>query len=114
MEQSGPPRLADEGAQPISGCLISLGWLVGGNVLLAALAVLIARNDPWTLTTRDLLFWAVVVAVVLLRYLDLTRFTRRTADGDRATPRDFRRYGMSFGGFWLCVWLLGQSVGLDD
>ena len=99
--------------QPISGCFVWLAWMFGGNTILMALTILIARGARWTLTYKDLAFWGVVGLIVLLRHIDLKRFSGRTADGERATPRHFRRYVVGLVGLWSVLWALGHSLGLD-
>jgi len=99
--------------QPVSGCFVWLGWMIGGNTLLFALTILIARGPRWTVTVKDVLFWTIVGLVVLLRYADMKWFGKRTADGEPARARDFRRYVAGLVAFWLALWVLGHSVVLD-
>ena len=99
--------------QPVSGCFVWLGWMFGGNTLLFALTILIARGPRWTLTFKDVLFWILVGLVVLLRYVDMKWFSKRTADGEPVSTQDFRRYVAGLVGFWLALWALGHSLALD-
>lgn len=64
-----------------AGCLVRLGWMMIGNVALVLLAAAILMEPRWSLTLKDALFWAVAVAVIALRYLDVTRLGGCTADG---------------------------------
>ena len=114
MAESATASGAGKGEpQPVSGCFVWLGWMFGGNTLLMALTILIARGTRWTLTIKDVLFWTVVGLVVLLRYVDMKWFSKRTVDGETARPRDFRRYVAGLVVFWLALWALGHSVGLN-
>lgn len=95
-----------------TGCLVRMGWFSGGNLLLVVLAVLIARAQRWTLSTKDVLFWLALGAVVALRYVDWSRFSPTKLDGERATPRDLRRYSAWLVGTWSALWVLVQTLEL--
>lgn len=103
--QSGEPR-------PASGCYVRLGWLAGGNILLTALAISIARAERWTLTAVDAAFLAVLALVVAARYVDWKSFSATTADGEPATLRDVRRYAAVLVGTWSAIWGLAQTLEL--
>lgn len=98
------------GTQPVSGCLVRLGWIAGGNVLLLIVTVLILQERQWTLTAKDLAFWAVVAIVIILRYVDIRRFHGTTMEGEPATLRHFARYMMGVLGVSTILWILAQSL----
>ena len=78
--------------EPI-GCLpvvVRLLWLVVGNGALLLLSILIAQER--TFSALDLAFWGSVVALILVRYIDITRLGGLTKDGEPASLRDWRRY----------------------
>ncbi|TAJ08164.1 MAG: hypothetical protein EPO68_15735 [Planctomycetota bacterium] len=97
----------------MTGCFVRLAWLLGGNVVLLCIAILIARDTQWTLTTKDAVFWCVVASVLLLRFVDFKWFDGRRLDGSPVTARDQRRWVAAFIGAWLALWIVGQSVELD-
>lgn len=97
---------------PMSGCFVRLGWIVGGNVLLAMLAVLIARGERWTLSPKDAAFLVILGAAVALRYVDWKRFGGTTADGEPATLHHFRRYVAWHLGSWSGAWTVAQTLEL--
>ena len=83
------------------GLMIRLVWMLFGNAALARLAVQIAQAGSFSAV--DVAFWAVVVVMVGVRYIDVTRFGGLTAEGEPATLRHWRRY---------TGYLLAASAGL--
>jgi hypothetical protein len=98
------------GGQSVGGCVVWLGWMAVGNLVLLPLSIFIMREGRWTLSGKDLAFWLVVPAVLALRYIDLTRFGGRQVDGSPAPPGLFKVYALRFVGAWLVVWALAHSV----
>jgi hypothetical protein len=98
--------------QPISGCFVRLGWILGANILLGGLAILIARSERWTFTAMDVAFWLILPSAIGLRYLDWKRFSGRTADGLPATARDARRHATWLVGSWSTLWIAAQTLEL--
>jgi hypothetical protein len=84
------------------GAVIRLVWLAVGNAALLFLAVAIAQRRA--LLALDLTFWAIVVGLVVLRYIDITRFGGLTTDGKPASLQHWRRYLVLLllvaGGLW--------------
>lgn len=83
-----------------------------GNTLLMVFGLTILLEPAWTFTVRDVLFWSNVAALLVLRYVDITRFGGRTAEGEPATRRDFVRYAAGVTGFSAAFWTLSQSMHL--
>lgn len=117
MAVNAPERLpTDEGASsdtsPLASCLVRLGWMGAGNAALLLLAVGIIQEPSWTLTAKDALFWTVVAAVVVLRYVDVTRLGGRTADGEPATRRHLVRHAVGLVVGSALLWTIVQSIQL--
>jgi len=100
---------AGEG-QSVSGCVVWLGWMLGGNLVLLALVLLIMREGRWSLSGKDALFFGVIAVVLALRYVDLTRFGGKQVDGTPAPPGLFKSYAPKFVGTWLALWAVAHSV----
>ena len=83
-----------------------------GFVAIATTAMSIANLPTWSLGWRDIAFWSAVLATALFRYLDVMRFHGETANGERATPRDLRRYLLGLAVLSVCLWSGVQSVDL--
>ena len=102
MSQHSTPKLAPPPTQTgFLGLMVRLIWMLFGNAALALLAVHIAQAGSFSMV--DVLFWAVVVVMVGVRYIDVTRFGGLTAEGEPATLRHWRRY---------TGYLLAASAGL--
>ena len=94
----------------LAGCLTRIAWMFGGYMLLLMVAASIVVNRGALLTPRDAAFWAVVVAVVVLRYVDVRYLHGDTADGRPATMRDWRRYSLAVVGAAVLLWLAAHAV----
>jgi hypothetical protein len=94
-----------------SGCLVRLGWMLIGNVVLAICGIAIAQTPGRfsNYSVADVIFWVTVVALVGLRYVDIRYFNGRKADNTPADMNDFRRYAMllpaAAGGAWVILHL---------
>lgn len=92
------------------GCVVWMGWLVVGNLVLLGIALTLMRKGHWTLGFLDVVYFGVMALTLCLRYVDLTRFGGRTADGAPAPPGLFPRYAARFAGTWVALWALAHSV----
>jgi hypothetical protein len=79
---------------------------------LLAIAALIADRSEFS--PLDGIYWLIVGALALARYLDIRRFDGRTIDGDPATPVHLRRYLMRLFmlavGLWVVVHAFARLV----
>ena len=99
--QSNPPAaeaavIPEIPAEQQMGCLslvARMAWLVFGNLILIACALYLTQ-DPGV-SIMDGVYFAVAAGLIVVRYLDVTRFDGRTADGDPATVADWRRYALT-------------------
>jgi hypothetical protein len=105
------PPVQSEYSRP-QGCLLRLFWLAFGNLALLALAALIVERSAFS--AIDGIYWLVVVALAVARYLDIRRFDGLTIDGEPATPTHLRRYLMALftlgGGLWAAVHVVSRLV----
>jgi hypothetical protein len=111
-QQAGTGVAPTEG----TGCfalIFRLLWIIVGNLVLLFLAVLIAQRKGFS--ALDLAFWAVVGALVLVRYIDITRLKGLTTDSQPATIRHWRRYAVTLAVISVALWALAHvasSLGL--
>lgn len=94
-----------------TGALARLYWMLGGNAIVGYMAVAIGRHSH-ALSWRDLLYWAAAGSLVVVRYLDVTLLDGTTADGERATGSDWRRYSTVALLICACVWVAAHVVAL--
>ena len=81
--------------QPMSGCFTQLAWSAGGFVVVLMLWVMILQQPKWTLSIRDVLYWATVLGMIGARHIDVVRHHGRTTTGEPATARDVRNYAVA-------------------
>jgi hypothetical protein len=65
-----------------------------GNIALLGMVAMVARDSGGGFTLWDVGVVALVGVLVLVRYVDVTKLHGSTAEGDPATPEDFRRYAL--------------------
>lgn len=93
-----------------SGCLARLFWMMLGNAILAVAALKIFEGPSLGLTWADLVYWATVASLLVVRYADVRYLEGKRADGEPATMADWRRYSSMLTGSALVVWILLHAV----
>ncbi|HOX27003.1 MAG TPA: hypothetical protein PLL30_14890 [Candidatus Krumholzibacteria bacterium] len=101
-----PRRPVPESSTAKTGCLpafLRFFWMALGNIGLFVGALLIARGTAPTAVTAAYAW--LVVALVVVRYLDIARFDGRTTENEPATMAHWRRYTVLLvviaGGLWV-------------
>ena len=91
-----------------SGCLSTIAriiWIMVGNFALLTLVVLIAQKKGFSVL--DGVFWAVVAALLFIRYVDIKYLKGQGSDAQPATMKDWGRYARLLfilaGGVWAVV-----------
>lgn len=93
MRKSASPSVSEPvGSTHFSGCLVRLFWMGIGNVALALCAVAILRHRGDFLSAADIVYWALVAALIVVRFVDIRKFGGRTAAGEPASAAHWRRY----------------------
>lgn len=77
-----------------------LGWMLFGTVALIISTMFIVHAQG-RISTADAVFWAVVAACIVLRYVDIAYMNGMTVSGEPATAAHWRRY---------TVWMLVGSA----
>jgi hypothetical protein len=103
--QEGQPV---EGA---SGCLLRVYWMLLGNALVFLCAYLIAQAGG-LFSAVDVFYWLAVAGLLGARYVDVRYMNGRTAEGQPATTRDWRRYRLGVLGVSVVLWGAVHLVGL--
>src|SRR5690606_21775350 len=86
------------------GALLRIFWMFFGFAVLGLVAAVTAYRTPGEPSWRDVLFWAVVAALVAARWIDVERYDGRTADGEPASFADVRTYAVKVGVLALALW----------
>ncbi len=95
-------------SEPMGGLsfLLRLSWMAIGNVALFVCAALIAKGTaPGVM---DIAFFAVVVGLIAVRYVDITKFDGQTSEGKPATLSHWRRYAVMLAALSAGVWALAR------
>jgi hypothetical protein len=81
---------------------------MAGNAALLMLTILIIEEEA--LSGLDIAFWAIVVALIILRYIDITRMNGLTSEGEPASLQHWRRYALLLLLIAGGVWVLAHGV----
>jgi hypothetical protein len=88
----------------------TLLWGPGGFTLLILVGIFIAREDRWTFTFKDVLYWGVVAAMLVARVRD----GGKSRDDDRRDERPAARVILRYAATLLILaglaWFAGHSV----
>jgi hypothetical protein len=84
--------------------------MVGGVFALLVATFSLLRHEPWTFSYRDASFWGIAALLIVTRYVDVSRFSGRTASGEPATSKDFATYAIGLLVVAASIWTLAQSV----
>ncbi len=94
----------------VSGCLVRFFWMLVGNMALFFLAILVAQYEPFKLSLRDAVFWAVVALMMAARFVDIRHLDGVTTEGEPATQSDWTRYVARLLGGAAVVWLVAHGL----
>jgi hypothetical protein len=93
MPKTSPSAVSEAvGSTHFSGCLVRLFWMGIGNVALALCAVAILCHRGDFLSAADIVYWSLVAALIVVRFVDIRKFGGRTAAGEPASAAHWRRY----------------------
>ncbi|NMC19113.1 MAG: hypothetical protein GYA33_01725 [Thermogutta sp.] len=91
--------------EPIGGCLLRLYWMIGG-FLIAVLCGVSVVSHQGGFSAVDVIYWAAVLGIPLARYVDMTKFAGRRADGEPTTLADWRRFSLAVVIAGIVAWAL--------
>jgi hypothetical protein len=93
-----------------SGCLVRLFWMFLGNVVLLFSAKAISDREAYALSIADLVFWGFVLALIIIRRVDISKLGGLTAAGQPASMVHWRRYAIVLLVLALVLW--GSAHGI--
>lgn len=95
--------------------VLRMFWFGFGPAAIGLAAVMILQNEKKGTAPYDLLLWAAVLSVILVRFLDIRFCDGSTAEGKPATMRHWLRHAVTLAlvsfGIWIAVHALGRVVG---
>lgn len=103
---------ANETHQNAAGEVLRMFWLIWGNAAMLFAAGFVGKQPTWSYTLTDVVFWALVVALLIARFLDIQRFGGLTANTEPATLGHWYRYAPKLVGISAVIWVAAQSVQL--
>ncbi len=94
-----------------TGCLaviVRITWMALGNMLLVIVAFSIVQQRAGIVL--DVIFWAVVTGLILIRYIDINILGGQTTDFKPATLQHWRRYSLLLLLASAVLWLLAHGA----
>ncbi|MBZ5499368.1 MAG: hypothetical protein LAP85_23465 [Acidobacteriia bacterium] len=93
----------------LTGCMplfLRLTWMALGNAALFLCAALVAKGTAPVV--MDIIFFAVTIVLIVVRYIDITRFKGQTSEGKPATLAHWRRYALLTAVISTGIWVLAR------
>jgi hypothetical protein len=106
---NAPPEHIEATAS-FAGAIARAYWMLAGNAVLSLLAIAIVQRGRERAWTIDATFWVAGASLVLVRYVDITRFRGATASGKPASLADWYRYAGRLLLVSLTVWILVHAI----
>ena len=99
--------MADQSQSPTgsSGCLIRSLWMFGGNGLLAYLIFYVTHNPSRSAVITGFVYAGTVIAMIVVRYVDIRFLNGETAAGEPATIAHWRKYSTVLIVVALVLWI---------
>lgn len=95
---------------PLIGGVARLYWMLVGNAALYLAAVAITQQGHQRAWTADVAFWAAVVSLVLVRYVDIALLGGAAAAGEPTSFSDWYRYAGRLFVIALAVWIIAHAA----
>ena len=85
-------------------------WALIGNVILFFTAIVILRHKGEAFHTADIVFWGIVMALALARYLDIKLWDKSDATGKPASTTRWRKYAVVLLVCSAVIWVLSHII----
>jgi len=108
MPEDSVPDTAEP--QPAVGCLLRLFWMMFGNVALLLAGMQVAASER--IGGADAIYGAVVLALILARYADVTWFRGMTNQAEPATKTHLRKYVLALVAVALLGWVAARLLSM--
>lgn len=98
--------------RPATGCLVRLFWAFFGNAALFILGVYIYEQQAQALSIFDGLYFLILAAIILSRFLDIRFLNGETVYGHPASLRHFRKYVAVILPVFIVLLMLAHVLGI--
>ena len=94
----------------IISLFVRVFWSLIGNVIAFFVLVAILRHKGKIFYTADIIFWGVVAALILARYLDIKFWPSTTEKGTPVTMAHWRKYTILLLICSTLIWVLSHAI----
>ncbi len=91
-----------------SGLIVRMLWLMAGNLALFVLSFFIFQKHAFSFI--DVVFWAIVVGLIIIRRIDITRLNGLTSNSEPATVIHWRLYVIKLLAVSAVLWGLAHGI----
>ena len=91
---SAPTNQPIDKQRGILAILARIFWMALGNFALMICAANVFMGESNSTRTSDIIFWCVVLAMIIVRFLDIKFLDGQTASGEPATLSHWRKYAI--------------------
>jgi hypothetical protein len=90
--------------------LARIFWMFLGNFTLMVCAANIFMGESKSTRTSDIIFWCVVPAMIIIRFLDIKFLDGQTATGKPATLSHWRKYAVLLIIVSATIWAVAHII----
>jgi hypothetical protein len=94
----------------IFGLLARFFWMLIGNMVLVISLIIILQHKGSMFHAADLVFWIIIAAIILVRYLDIKFWGGLTAAGGPATIANWNKYAAALLIGSAAVWIIFHAI----
>ena len=94
----------------ILSLFVRVFWALIGNVILVFTAIVILRHKGETFHTADIVFWGIVTALALARYLDIKFWGDSGATDQPVSTAPWRKYTIILLICSIAIWILAHII----
>mgnify|MGYP001575085578 CR=1 FL=1 len=101
---SAPTNQPIDKQSGILALLVRPFWMFFGNFILMVCAANIFMGESGSSRTSDIIFWCAVVAMIIVRFLDIKFLDGQTTTGKPATLAHWRKYAIVLAVISAAIW----------
>jgi hypothetical protein len=105
---SAPANQTTDKQRGVLAILARLFWMFFGNFVLMVCAANIFMGESSSTRTSDIIFWCVVPAMIIVRFLDIKFLDGQTTTGEPATLSHWRKYAIVLAVISAVIWAVAH------
>ena len=107
---SAPANQTTDKQRGALAILARIFWMFLGNFILMICVAHIVMGESSSTRTSDIIFWCVVPAMIITRFLDIKFLDGQTVTGEPATLSHWRKYAIALIIISAMIWAAAHIV----